>query len=177
MSGEAFVVIATHGRFDEEALEQAVRTNASYIALVSSGKRAGSCCSSSASEACRDALARVKSPAGLDIGAQDRKRSRSASSPRSSRSGAPQIEKGAGHDRRTGGSDRPICHMTVSVADARHTADHNGRRYYFCCAHCQRTFEKSPTATPTGMRERNALQRNREDQRPAREGLAIPHRS
>src|SRR6185503_9392962 len=39
MSAETFVVIATHGRYDEEALEQAARTSASYIALVSSPKR------------------------------------------------------------------------------------------------------------------------------------------
>ena len=38
----------------------------------------------------------------------------------------------------------PICKMTVTIADARFTAEHDGRRYYFCCAHCQRTFEKEP---------------------------------
>jgi YHS domain-containing protein len=38
----------------------------------------------------------------------------------------------------------PICQMTVTIADARYTAEHEGRRYYFCCQHCQRTFEKEP---------------------------------
>jgi molybdenum cofactor cytidylyltransferase len=38
----------------------------------------------------------------------------------------------------------PICQMTVAIADARYTAEHEGRRYYFCCAQCQRTFEKEP---------------------------------
>src|SRR5260370_4964172 len=32
----SFIVVATHGRYDEEALEQAVKTEAPYIALVAS---------------------------------------------------------------------------------------------------------------------------------------------
>jgi molybdenum cofactor cytidylyltransferase len=38
--GEIFVVIASAGRFDEEAIEQAVSTGARYIALVSNRRRA-----------------------------------------------------------------------------------------------------------------------------------------
>jgi YHS domain-containing protein len=34
--------------------------------------------------------------------------------------------------------------MTVTIAGARHTAVHDGRRYYFCCEHCQHTFERDP---------------------------------
>jgi molybdenum cofactor cytidylyltransferase len=38
----------------------------------------------------------------------------------------------------------PICTMTVVVADAKHVAEYDGRRFYFCCEHCQRTFERDP---------------------------------
>jgi Uncharacterized conserved protein len=97
-----------------------------------------------------NALARVKSPAGLDIGAE----------------GAEEIalsivaeiirERRAGNVKKTSAETvaasaeaplealDPICQMTVTIADARYTAEHEGRRYYFCCQHCQRTFEKEP---------------------------------
>src|SRR5260370_15936147 len=64
----SFVVVATHGRYDEEALEQAVKTEAPYIALVARPKRAGTVL-----QILRDRgvdVSRIKSPAGLDIGAQ-----------------------------------------------------------------------------------------------------------
>jgi molybdenum cofactor cytidylyltransferase len=38
----------------------------------------------------------------------------------------------------------PICRMTVGVADAKHVAEYDGRRFFFCCEHCQRTFERDP---------------------------------
>jgi xanthine dehydrogenase accessory factor len=140
----SFVVVATHGRYDEEALEQAVKTDAPYIALVASPKRAGTIL-----QILRDRgvdTGRIKSPAGLDIGAQ----------------GAEEIalsivaeivqERRAGRLKQPAVTEieavaeavDPICNMTVTIADARYTAEHKGRRYYFCCAHCQRTFEKEP---------------------------------
>jgi len=36
--------------------------------------------------------------------------------------------------------------LTVRIEGARYTAEHEGRRYYFCCAHCQHTFEKAHVA-------------------------------
>jgi len=40
----------------------------------------------------------------------------------------------------------PICNMTVEIAMARFVSEYQGQKYYFCCAHCQRTFEKSHVA-------------------------------
>ena len=40
----------------------------------------------------------------------------------------------------------PICNMTVEIATAKFTTEREGRRYYFCCAHCLRTFEKAHVA-------------------------------
>jgi YHS domain-containing protein len=34
----------------------------------------------------------------------------------------------------------PICGMTVNVARARHSAEVEGRTYYFCCAGCRTKF-------------------------------------
>ena len=143
LSGESYIVIATHGRYDEEALEQAAQTSASYIALVASPKRAATVL-----DILRErgvSVDRIKSPAGLDIGAQgaeeialsivaeivQQRRARKTVE-------KPVIEQSAEE------AIDPICNMTVEMAGARYTAEHEGRRYYFCCAHCQRTFEKEP---------------------------------
>jgi YHS domain-containing protein len=38
----------------------------------------------------------------------------------------------------------PICGMTVAIAGARHYADVEGRRYYFCCGGCRTRFLADP---------------------------------
>jgi YHS domain-containing protein len=38
----------------------------------------------------------------------------------------------------------PICGMTVTLAKARRTAEHEGRAYYFCCGGCRERFLTSP---------------------------------
>ena len=38
----------------------------------------------------------------------------------------------------------PICGMSVTIAGARHRSEAGGRTTYFCCAHCQETFEQNP---------------------------------
>ena len=63
------VVVATMGHADEEALESALANRAGYVGLVASARRAavvlGRLRERGVSE---DALARVRSPAGLDLG-------------------------------------------------------------------------------------------------------------
>lgn len=38
----------------------------------------------------------------------------------------------------------PVCGMSIDPASAAETAEHEGRTYYFCSAHCAATFEKDP---------------------------------
>jgi xanthine dehydrogenase accessory factor len=137
----SFVVVATHGRNDEEALEQAVKTDASYIALVASPKRANTIL-----QILRDRgvdVSRIKSPAGLDIGAQGAEEIALSivaeivqQRPAQKVAEKPLVEEAID----------PICNMTVEIATAKFTTERDGRRYYFCCAHCLRTFEKAHVA-------------------------------
>lgn len=66
------IVISTRGRFDEEAVEQALAAGSSYMALVANKKRG-----QEVLERLRlkgqnpDSLAAVRVPAGLDIGAEN----------------------------------------------------------------------------------------------------------
>jgi Cu+-exporting ATPase len=38
----------------------------------------------------------------------------------------------------------PVCGMRVVIAGARHTAEHEGRTYYFCCGGCRERFLATP---------------------------------
>jgi Cu+-exporting ATPase len=40
----------------------------------------------------------------------------------------------------------PVCGMSVAKSSAKHTFDHDGARYYFCCRSCQEKFAANPHA-------------------------------
>jgi molybdenum cofactor cytidylyltransferase len=70
-SSARFVVVASRGQFDEEAVEQALHANSAYIALVANKKRAQEICRSlELKGAPPEELAKVHAPAGLSIGAE-----------------------------------------------------------------------------------------------------------
>jgi xanthine dehydrogenase accessory factor len=135
------VVVATMGTRDEEALFAALAVPDRYVALVASAKRA-----KVVRAALRDlgveeeALARLRSPAGLDLGpcTQDEiavailaelvawRHTRLPTAP-------PPAE-----------AVDPVCGMTVAVEGAAATAEHGGVTYYFCCPHCRAHFLEDP---------------------------------
>ena len=64
------IVVATHGRFDEDALDRALRSDAGYVSLVASPTRARVVLESLRARGIPDErLGRLKAPAGLDLGA------------------------------------------------------------------------------------------------------------
>ncbi len=68
--GARFVVVATQGRGDEAALRAALSVEADYLAFVGSGKKAEKLRAKLVGEGVDPAaLAKLKSPAGLDLGA------------------------------------------------------------------------------------------------------------
>ncbi len=70
-SDERYVVVASRGQFDEEAVEQALRANADYVALLANKKRAQELMASLRVQGiAAEKLAAVRAPAGLDIGAE-----------------------------------------------------------------------------------------------------------
>ena len=65
-----YVVIASRGKFDEEAVEQALHSNSNYVALVANRKRAQEVFRGlQARGEPAESLSKVRVPAGLDIGA------------------------------------------------------------------------------------------------------------
>lgn len=70
-TSDMHVVVASRGRFDEEALEQALRTKAGYVALVANKKRVEEVLGNlKIKGVAKENLARVRAPAGLNIGAE-----------------------------------------------------------------------------------------------------------
>jgi P-type Cu+ transporter len=38
----------------------------------------------------------------------------------------------------------PVCGMSVNPATAKHSREHQGKKFYFCCAHCAEKFQADP---------------------------------
>ena len=70
-SNERYCVVASRGQFDEEAVQEAVLADSSYIALLANKKRAQEVIRSLGTQSIPAAkLAAVRAPAGLPIGAE-----------------------------------------------------------------------------------------------------------
>ena len=171
----SLVVVATQGQYDELAVDKALGTPAAFIGLIASRKR-----SRGVLDWLRDVdyseemLARVKAPAGLDLGSLKhqeiavgvlaelvqfnaaRKPSVVAASSPSSSSEASSNEAARNEATETptapvpsaGDSPAdaidPVCDMLVDIATARFVSEHEGQTYYFCCPACKKKFEAEP---------------------------------
>jgi xanthine dehydrogenase accessory factor len=145
-----FIVVASHGTFDEEALERALRTEARYVSLVASRKRAAAVVESLRKRGVpAERLARLKAPAGLAIGAvtpDEIAVSILAEIVQVSRSRVNDRQSGDGAAPRNGEVEAtdPVCGMPVEIASARYRSEHAGQSFYFCCAGCKRKFDDEP---------------------------------
>ncbi len=136
------VVVASMGQGDEEALQAALAGGAGYVGLVASSKRGSAVLSELRARGLdEEALARVRCPAGLDLGPSSQEeiavailaelvawRHTGPVSP------AQLVEEAVAVD--------PVCGMTVSIAGATETAVHEGVTYYFCGYGCRSRFEQ-----------------------------------
>lgn len=151
-----FVVVASAGRYDEDGVAAAIKSRAGYIALVASRKRAAAVHAYLKEAGVAEGeLARVRNPAGLDLGAGTQeeialailagvvKEYRSRAAPATDELVLP---------ARPVLARDPVCGMEVEVATARHIFEYEGQTYYFCCPHCRAAFVKEPQAylSPAG---------------------------
>jgi xanthine dehydrogenase accessory factor len=145
-----FVVVASMGVDDEEGLAAALRAAVPYVALVASPKRGAAVRETLAAMGVpADALARLRAPAGLDIGARTQEeialsilaeiaQTRAALAP-----GIP-VETEAAQVAPALEAIDPVCGMTVTIAGARHQTEYAGKTWYFCCGGCKARFEADP---------------------------------
>jgi xanthine dehydrogenase accessory factor len=137
--GADAVVVASMGRGDEEAVEAALASGAGYVGLVASAKRATTVVAELRGRGVdEEALARLRSPAGLDLGHLAQEEIAVAIIAelvawRHTRGPSPADLVETAID--------PICGMTVAIAGAAHTLEHEGETYYFCGGGCLRKFQ------------------------------------
>jgi xanthine dehydrogenase accessory factor len=145
-----YIVVATQGEHDEEALEQSLRTNAPYISFIASHAKAAKIIGFLAEKGVPpEMLRRIKAPAGLHIGP-----SSAEEIAVSILAEIIQVKKGnpmhsaqqevAGPSTVSEVVTDPVCGMTVDAGDSNYQSEYGGRLFYFCCAGCKQTFDQQP---------------------------------
>jgi len=144
--GPRFAVVATLGDRDEEAIRDALAMSPDYLGVVASRRRFAQIRETlGAGGVTAAALDAIHSPAGLRIGAQ--RPEEIALSVLAEIVEQRQDETKAAADASDAveaSAVDPICGMTVTIAGARHTAEHAGQTWYFCCGGCRERFLAAP---------------------------------
>jgi xanthine dehydrogenase accessory factor len=145
---QTFIVVSTQGEGDEEALEQALLTNAAYVAFVASKVKAAKILDYLRERGVHATrLSQVRAPAGLDIRAASPEEiavSILAEIIQANGSKAAMPKAKAELPALKQEAKDPICGMQVEMSGAKYKAEFHGNLFYFCCASCKQTFEKQP---------------------------------
>jgi xanthine dehydrogenase accessory factor len=139
--GDLALVVAAHGNDELATLRAGLEAGVRYVGLVASRKRGAAVMEELRAFGVADELlARLETPAGLDIGA------------RTPAEVALSIVARIVELRRTGAEPEqadapvtatdPICGMTVVVGADTLSLEHEGETVYFCSAGCMQAFEE-----------------------------------
>lgn len=147
-AGDLALVVAAHGTDEIATLRAGLEAGVRYVGLVASRRRGAAVVDELRAEGVGDELlARLETPAGLDIGA------------RTPAEVALSIVARIVELRRTRPEDGdrlkpvpdvvypvtatdPICGMTVVVGADTPSVEHDGETFYFCSAGCMQAFEE-----------------------------------
>ena len=145
---EVWVVVATMGHYDEEALTAALQIEGADIALVASERRARAVMAVLRGNGLSESqLERVRTPAGgkrgrggtqeeIALHALDEIVELRRARLDAARTLQPAAVSGFVTD--------PVCGMTVDVSDSRHQRQWQARVFHFCCAGCAESFDAEP---------------------------------
>ena len=144
----SYVVVATAGHYDEEALEEVLGSQAGYVGLVASPRRGRTVIDYLRGKGISsEALQRVKYPAGVDIGAETPEEialSILTEIVQRMRADPVGISLTPADQAADAESIDPICNMTVKVAASRYVSNYNGADVHFCSPGCKDKFEQEP---------------------------------
>jgi xanthine dehydrogenase accessory factor len=146
----AAVVVASHGRDEEKVLARALAAQVPYVGLVASHRRGTAVVSEL--DVPEDLRAKVRTPAGLDIGARTPleiavsvvaelvsvKASLQPVPKPAPRQTLPMVEALTAID--------PVCHMTVAAVPTSLHLELDGKTWYFCGPGCKQAFADNPKA-------------------------------
>jgi xanthine dehydrogenase accessory factor len=141
------LVVAAHGRDELLALRRALEAGLPYVGLVASRVRGSAVVAELHDGGVADErLAKLETPAGLDIGARTPAEIalsilarivavRRGEQTLSVRAVAPVVEVATAID--------PVCGMAVAATEHTPHVEHEGRRLYFCCEGCRDSWTAS----------------------------------
>ena len=142
-------IVATQGNGDARALQGAIASEARYITMVTSSRKAAKLFGSLEKRGVSSAaLEKIKVPAGLDIKAETPaeiavsvlaeiiQQSRTGEMSNTTKMTKPATDSEKVKD--------PICEMIIDPKTAAGTSDYRGTTYHFCSLHCLETFEQEP---------------------------------
>jgi xanthine dehydrogenase accessory factor len=165
----ASVVVASMGEHDEDAVAAALAMRPAYLGVVASRKRFAVLRETLLERGISaHALEAIRSPAGLDLGGRQpeevalsilaeivqQKHARAAAHPAAVHVAqlAPAPAPITAPAPTT--AIDPVCHMTVTIATARHVGTWDNRTWYFCNPRCKDKFLADPArfldAAPAG---------------------------
>jgi xanthine dehydrogenase accessory factor len=133
MSPHTFIVVSTQGECDEEALENALRTDVAYVAFVASKAKAAKVLEYlGARGVSAERLRQVRAPAGIDIGASSPEeiavsilaqivQLRRSQTARQETPAIAPVEQREAKD--------PVCGMSVSAGAAKHKSEYDGKAF------------------------------------------------
>jgi xanthine dehydrogenase accessory factor len=146
---QTLIVVSTQGHQDEDAVEHALRSAASYVAFVASRTKTAKIIEYLKGRGLDPArLAQLRAPAGLNIHASTPEEiavsilaeiiqvNRSAKETSNAQAAPTLIGMQEAKD--------PVCGMTVEIDKAKHKSEFRGSTFYFCCAACKQKFDKQP---------------------------------
>jgi len=162
---ESFVVVSTQGEGDEEALEQAMQSPASYVAFVASKTKAGKVFEFLRGRGiAQSRLDQVHAPAGLNIAATSPEEiavsilAEIIKVRHSQPSTAAVVNKSSQVLPVLNSEAKdPICGMMVDTTKAKYKSQHEGKWVYFCCAGCKDVFDREHLAPRHGDMEKGKV--------------------
>lgn len=150
---ESCIVVSTQGEGDEEALEQALKTQAVYIGFVASRTKAQKVFEYLRQKGlAAERLNSVRAPAGLDLEARSPEEIAISILAEIVQFKAKQFERPVASGKTEtpalkimqAEAKDPVCGMTVDPQKAKYKSEHQGTVFYFCCAGCKQKFDQQP---------------------------------
>ncbi len=152
IASDAYVVVATMGKYDETALKEIADTPAGYVGLVASRRRAAAVLEGlEAAGVGSEGRQRIRNPAGLNLAAETPEEialsimAEITQLRRTSKSVDLPVREAAPIADESGTVLDPVCGMDVPRGGPIRTT-YEGRAFVFCSEGCLSRFVKSPEA-------------------------------
>jgi xanthine dehydrogenase accessory factor len=138
-AGDLALVVAAHGQDELSILRAGLEAGVRYVGLVASPRRGAAVTEElRAKGVSEDLLARLETPAGIDIGAR--------TPPEVALTVVARIvelrRSAAAPSSRLATAVDPVCGMTVTITPGTPRVEHGGETVYFCGDGCRERFEE-----------------------------------